>query len=344
MARLTKEIKDLNKHYGSIIRTILQKQGIALTEISEYNLLKEFMRIAEVDKEKRERMRNTKLISITSQPQRAQSTIRAETGYMTKLLPKAKTRRMSVLSGAPRTTQASRHTSPDAIIQATEGINKKTGAKYANVSLYSTSNLHSSDDEQQPSKSRQQHDALNTETDFRATPDLPPHAQMVEFQYDRTRNQSTLNQREMASRTQTLEQSIFSEQTEVGFSKSEHPGSTMASARVGQAKSPVHMISTAGPSVTAPPQHNNSFTVNKFISQVQKQEQQKAWRAVNLEHLNIEMISKHQNSQFSNYYRGSQHTHMSSTSGNLTDRLNIVKNKPVPGQHPSRQGKEITKL
>ena len=54
---LEAEIARVDKHYNDVIRAILTKQGVVLQEINEYNILKEYNRMAYKESKLKERMR-----------------------------------------------------------------------------------------------------------------------------------------------------------------------------------------------------------------------------------------------------------------------------------------------
>ena len=54
---LEAEIARVDKHYNDVIRAILTKQGVVLQEINEYNILKEYGRMAHKESKLKERMR-----------------------------------------------------------------------------------------------------------------------------------------------------------------------------------------------------------------------------------------------------------------------------------------------
>ena len=95
--KLEAEIERVDKHYNDVIRAILTKQGVVLQEINEYNILKEYNRMAYKESKLKERMRMRRDQSSISPSGRDGSPRSSEadhaTGYVKKLGPIAELRR-----------------------------------------------------------------------------------------------------------------------------------------------------------------------------------------------------------------------------------------------------------
>ena len=93
---LEAEIARVDKHYNDVIKAILTKQGVVLQEINEYNILKEYGRIAYKESKVKERMRlrrDQSSISPSGRDGSPKSSLADHvTGYVKKLGPIAELR------------------------------------------------------------------------------------------------------------------------------------------------------------------------------------------------------------------------------------------------------------
>ena len=96
---LSARLKDLDDHYDGISRALLTKQGVKLSEISEYNILKAFTRLTQKEHELRESLRNTKAPNSNFSPHRqAGSKQDANNQYLAKLMENASYRRRNTFT------------------------------------------------------------------------------------------------------------------------------------------------------------------------------------------------------------------------------------------------------
>ena len=99
ISELHARLKELDDHYDGISRALLTKQGVKLNEISEYNILKAFMRLAEKEHELRESLRNTKAPNSNFSPLRAGAAKQdANNQYLAKLMENASYRRRNTFT------------------------------------------------------------------------------------------------------------------------------------------------------------------------------------------------------------------------------------------------------
>ena len=85
----------MNSRYEGILKLILNKQGINLKEITEFNVLNEFMRIKDKESMIRESLRNNKSTSLKRKP--------IDAKYVTNLKLNAVNRKVSLLiPGVPK--------------------------------------------------------------------------------------------------------------------------------------------------------------------------------------------------------------------------------------------------
>ena len=68
MKTLDDEIKKVDNHYNGVAKAMLVKQGITLTEINEYNILKELARISEKEVQAKKNLK--KKVTSMSPPRR----------------------------------------------------------------------------------------------------------------------------------------------------------------------------------------------------------------------------------------------------------------------------------
>ena len=90
---LREQIRSVDKHYNDVAKAMLSKQGIMLTEINEYNILREFQRIThKEEKAKRRAKREQSSISPDAREGSPRASIDPETRFMKKLAPIAQSR------------------------------------------------------------------------------------------------------------------------------------------------------------------------------------------------------------------------------------------------------------
>ena len=137
-------METIDKRYEGAIRAILRKQGVMkLEEINEYNILKEFKNLTDKENQHRSSLKN-KFKGSNSPTRDITKSRTIDRSYMTSLLPRAKSRQVSLLmgGGVPK------------LKQPANGTNKNNGGT---ASLYSTE----SDDETVQMELPRRHTTIN---------------------------------------------------------------------------------------------------------------------------------------------------------------------------------------
>ena len=135
---LSARLKDLDDHYDGISRALLTKQGVKLSEISEYNILQAFTRLTQKEHELRESLRNTKAPNSNLSPLRPGGPKQdANNQYLAKLMENANYRRRNTFTQKLMETNINESLVPP----------RKPRIKGIAASLYSNSNVPSSDDD-----------------------------------------------------------------------------------------------------------------------------------------------------------------------------------------------------